>query len=185
MLAFESKMTGVFGPERTVPLVNSDGLTVLLFTKMTDRHDQGGCQVSCSSSFTAVAITSASACRLFLLGGPMSFRFRGAVIMTAVLGAASTYSMGASSSPNQAAGSQRSGASPIPDRFVNLQVLPKDISKEQLVNIMKQLSVTFEVRCSHCHTVSDDLKDGRFDSDDKEVKRKTRELLRMIYESKR
>ena len=46
-------------------------------------------------------------------------------------------------------------------------------------------SVTFEVRCSHCHTVSDDLKDGSFDSDEKEVKQKTRELLKLIYDSKR
>ncbi len=68
---------------------------------------------------------------------------------------------------------------------MNLQVRPKDISKDQLVNIMKQPSVTFEVLCSHCHIVSDDLKDGGFDSDEKEVKQKTRELLKLIYDSKR
>jgi hypothetical protein len=115
----------------------------------------------------------------------MGFRLRGTAIVTSVLCTASAYSVGASSSHVQAAGAQRSTANPIPDRFVNLQVLPKDIPKQQLVSIMKQLSVTFEVRCSHCHTVSDDLTDGKFDSDEKEVKKKTRELLKLIYESKR
>ena len=104
----------------------------------------------------------------------MGFRLPVTAVMAAALCTAPAYG----------AGAQSSTASPIPDRFVNLQVLPKDIPKPQLVNIMKQLSVTFEVRCSHCHTVSDDLKEGRFDSDEKEVKRKTRELLKMIYESK-
>ena len=109
----------------------------------------------------------------------MGFKLLGTAIMAAALCAASASSVAAGSSHVQAAGAQSSTASPIPDRFVNLQVLPKDIPKEQLVNIMKQLSVTFEVRCSHCHTVSDDLKDGKFDSDEKEIKRKTRELFKL------
>jgi hypothetical protein len=71
---------------------------------------------------------------------------------------------------------------PIPDHFVNLQVLPKDITKSELVGLMKQFSITFKVRCSYCHSVSDDLSQGRFDSDDKEPKRQARELLRMIHE---
>ena len=116
----------------------------------------------------------------------MSVKIRGPVIIAAAIGVASAYGVGASnSSPAHLADAQRPAANPIPDRFVNLQVLPKDISKDQLVTIMKQLSVTFEVRCSHCHTVSDDLKDGSFDSDEKEVKRRTRELLKLIYDSKR
>jgi hypothetical protein len=115
----------------------------------------------------------------------MGFRLPSTAIITVAFCTASGHSVGASLNHIQAAGTPNSTASPIPDRFVNLQVLPKDIPKQQLVNIMKQLSVTFEVRCSHCHTVSDDLKDGTFDSDEKEVKKKTRELLKMIYESKR
>ena len=69
----------------------------------------------------------------------------------------------------------------IPDRFVNLQVLPKDIKKPQLVGIMKQFCITFSVRCLHCHAVSDDLTQGNFDSDEKETKQKARELLKLIY----
>jgi hypothetical protein len=75
----------------------------------------------------------------------------------------------------------RPKSNPIPDRFVNLQVLPKDIKKPQLLGIMKQFCMTFNVRCLHCHAVSDDLMQGSFDSDEKESKHKARELLRMIY----
>ena len=78
----------------------------------------------------------------------------------------------------------RPARNPIPDTFVNLQVLPKDITKPQLVSIMKQFSITFGVRCSYCHTVSDDLTEGKFDSDDKETKRKARDLLKAIYDSR-
>src|SRR5262245_49910175 len=75
----------------------------------------------------------------------------------------------------------RPKSNPIPDHFVNLQVLPKDIKKPQLVGIMKQFCMTFNVRCLHCHAVSDDLVQGSFDSDEKESKHKARELLKMIY----
>ena len=75
----------------------------------------------------------------------------------------------------------RPKSGPIPDHFVNLQVLPKDIKKPQLLGIMKQFCITFNVRCLHCHAVSDDLTQGNFDSDEKETKQKSRELLKLIY----
>jgi hypothetical protein len=71
---------------------------------------------------------------------------------------------------------------PIPDRYVNLQVLPRNIAKPQLIAVMKQFSITFNVRCSYCHAVSDDLTEGPFESDEKETKRKARELLKLVYE---
>jgi len=69
---------------------------------------------------------------------------------------------------------------PIPNTFVNLQVLPRDISKHDLVGMMKQFSITFAVRCSYCHEVSDDLTEGRFDSDAKPTKEKARELMKTL-----
>jgi hypothetical protein len=89
---------------------------------------------------------------------------------------------GARETPNQPA--IRPKDHPIPDTFTNLQVLPKDISKPQLVSVMKQFSMTFNVRCLYCHAVSDDLTEGSFDSDEKETKRKARELLKAIYAAK-
>ncbi len=74
----------------------------------------------------------------------------------------------------------RSNENPIPDVFANLQVLPKDISKRELMGTMKQFAITFSVRCSYCHAVSDDLTQGSFDSDEKESKKKARELIRML-----
>jgi len=91
---------------------------------------------------------------------------------------------GARKGQDAGSGAVRPANNPIPDRFVNLSVLPKDITKAQLVNVMKQFSVTFNVRCSYCHTVSDDLTQGSFDSDAKDTKGKARELLKSIYQVK-
>jgi hypothetical protein len=68
--------------------------------------------------------------------------------------------------------------SPIPDHFTNLQALPKDISKPELVGIMKTFSVTLDKRCSFCHVASDDLSQADFALDEKETKRKARALLK-------
>jgi hypothetical protein len=91
-------------------------------------------------------------------------------------------SRAAEKSTSQSAVQTRPKDNPIPDTFLNLHVLPKDISKRDLVGIMKQFSVTFNVRCSHCHAVSDDLTEGSFDSDEKPAKQKARELMKSIIE---
>ena len=75
--------------------------------------------------------------------------------------------------------------SPIPDTFTNLQVLPKDISKRDLVRIMKSFAITMEKRCSFCHVATDDLSQADFASDDKETKKKTRELMQFILETQK
>jgi hypothetical protein len=87
-----------------------------------------------------------------------------------------------STTPEALPAVDRPKSNPIPDKFINLQVLPRQISKPQLVGVMKQFCVTFNVRCLYCHTVSDDLTQGKFDSDEKETKRKARELLKQLYE---
>jgi hypothetical protein len=76
----------------------------------------------------------------------------------------------------------RPKTNPIPDTFVNLKVLPNDITKPKLVGMMRQFCITFSVRCSYCHTVSDDLTEGSFDSDEKDTKVKARELIKAILE---
>ena len=62
----------------------------------------------------------------------------------------------------------------IPDHFTNLTVLPTTITKPELMAVMKQFAITFKVRCSYCHTVSDDLSEGSFASDEKPTKEETR-----------
>lgn len=70
----------------------------------------------------------------------------------------------------------------IPDTFTNLQVLPKDIKKPDLLPIMKSFAITMNVRCSHCHAVPDDLSSGDFSSDEKPTKVAARKMLAAILE---
>ncbi len=70
----------------------------------------------------------------------------------------------------------------IPDVYTNLQVLPKDIKKADLLPVMKSFSITMDVRCSHCHAVPDDLSGGDFASDEKPAKLAARKMLAAIFE---
>ena len=70
----------------------------------------------------------------------------------------------------------------IPDTYTNLQVLPKDIKKSDLVPVMKSFAITMDVRCSHCHAVTDDLSAGDFASDEKPTKVAARKMLAAIIE---
>ena len=71
----------------------------------------------------------------------------------------------------------------IPDHFTNLTVLPTTITKPELVAVMKQFAITFKVRCSYCHAVSDDLSEGSFASDEKSTKEEARKLMRLIHQA--
>ena len=39
----------------------------------------------------------------------------------------------------------------LPDKFTNLKVLPKDISKAELQSTMRGFAFALNVRCEHCH----------------------------------
>ena len=66
--------------------------------------------------------------------------------------------------------------------FENLQFFPKDISRERLIQHMREFSLALNVRCQHCHTGGDGVSlDGmNFASDDKPAKRTARFMLRMV-----
>jgi hypothetical protein len=70
----------------------------------------------------------------------------------------------------------------IPDTFTNLQVLPEDISRDSLIQIMRGFSFALGVRCQYCHVGGDGISfEGvEFDKDDDEDKRKARFMLRMV-----
>lgn len=91
----------------------------------------------------------------------------------------------AAQTPSTQAQAQAPRRSPIPDTFTNLQVLPKDIAKQELVDIMKNFCFTMDKRCSYCHVATDDLSSADFPSDEKETKKKARELLRLILAAKK
>lgn len=72
----------------------------------------------------------------------------------------------------------------IPEKFENLQVLPKDIPRQALVQRMREFSLSLNVRCQHCHTGGDGMSfDGvDFKSDDKAAKKNARQMMRMVEE---
>jgi hypothetical protein len=67
----------------------------------------------------------------------------------------------------------------MPDKFTNLQVLPKDITKKELMSIMRGFSFSIGVRCEYCHVQKADKKID-FPLDDKEEKKTARLMLRMV-----
>jgi tetratricopeptide (TPR) repeat protein len=72
----------------------------------------------------------------------------------------------------------------IPDTFTNLEVLPKDIPKQELVSIMRSFSNALGVRCVHCHVGENpvDLSTVDFASDAKDAKKIARAMMKMSGE---
>jgi tetratricopeptide (TPR) repeat protein len=69
----------------------------------------------------------------------------------------------------------------VPDTFSNLKFFPRDISKPDLIGIMRGFSFSVGVRCEHCHVRQQDA-NASFDfaSDAKEPKRTARVMLQMV-----
>lgn len=72
----------------------------------------------------------------------------------------------------------------IPDEFTNLRVLPKDIGKRELVDVMRGFSGALGVRCTHCHKgpVPGSLEGVDFATDDLEPKRVARSMIKLVGE---
>jgi tetratricopeptide (TPR) repeat protein len=75
--------------------------------------------------------------------------------------------------------------SQIPQTFENLQVLPKDIPRADLIQVMRGFASDLGVRCQYCHVVppganANTLQGMDFKSDDKIEKKKAREMLKMV-----
>lgn len=72
-------------------------------------------------------------------------------------------------------------AAQFPDKFTNLKVLPKDISRAELESTMRGFAFALNVRCNHCHS---EKADGShkldFPADDKETKKTARLMLQMV-----
>jgi hypothetical protein len=75
---------------------------------------------------------------------------------------------------------------PIPEKFTNLQVLPKDITRAELVPIMRSFALSLGVRCEHCHVgEGNDLSKFEFAADTKPTKATARVMLRMVQRIER
>jgi hypothetical protein len=75
----------------------------------------------------------------------------------------------------------------VPDKFTNLQTLPKNISRDDLVAKMRGFAFALDVTCGYCHAAKNaanpDVMD--FASDEKAAKRTTRTMLRMTEDINR
>jgi tetratricopeptide (TPR) repeat protein len=67
----------------------------------------------------------------------------------------------------------------FPDKFTNLKVLPKDITKAELMSTMRRFAFALGTRCEHCHVQAPDQKFD-FPADDKEAKKTARSMLQMV-----
>jgi hypothetical protein len=85
--------------------------------------------------------------------------------------------------PPPAGGAPPQGRHPmIPDTFTNLKVLPKDIKKPELLQMMRGFSMQLGRRCSFCHEANDDLSQADFASDKKIEKETARVMIGMMSE---
>ena len=72
------------------------------------------------------------------------------------------------------------GAAQIPDTFTNLQVLPKDIAKPELVERMRGFAGALGVRCNHCHVGPENLQGMDFATDQQAAKQTARRMIQMV-----
>ncbi len=71
-------------------------------------------------------------------------------------------------------------AAQFPEKFTNLKVLPKDISRAELQSTMRAFALN--VRCEYCHVEKAAGKKFEMDfaADDKEAKKTARVMLEMV-----
>lgn len=74
------------------------------------------------------------------------------------------------------------GLAQEPEGFENLQVLPTDLTRGQVTAIMRGFTAATGTRCSTCHVGEEGqpLSTYDFGSDDKPMKLKAREMMRMV-----
>jgi tetratricopeptide (TPR) repeat protein len=70
----------------------------------------------------------------------------------------------------------------MPDKFKNLKVLPKDITKDQLDKIMDSFTEGLGVNCEFCHVRNDQTNKMEFNLDQKTAKSKARIMLQMTMD---
>jgi tetratricopeptide (TPR) repeat protein len=75
------------------------------------------------------------------------------------------------------------GQAQFPDKFTNLKVLDKDISKQELLGTMKHFAQALDVRCEFCHVQKGEGENEEMDfaSDQKPEKDVARLMMRMTH----
>ena len=72
----------------------------------------------------------------------------------------------------------------IPDKFENLKVIPKDVTRTQLVRQMRNMAGDLGVRCNYCHVgeSEDNLIGYDFATDEKQEKKTARDMMKLVNE---
>lgn len=75
----------------------------------------------------------------------------------------------------------RPASAQAPEKFTNLKVLPKNISRDQLLGTMRSFSGALGVRCNFCHAAGDTTRTRELDfaSDARAEKRIARVMMKM------
>jgi hypothetical protein len=90
-----------------------------------------------------------------------------------------TCSVASAQAPAPAGGGQRGGGAPAP--FQNLQVLPKDIPRDQLTEMMRGFNTALGVQCQYCHVfIAPGNPGNNMGSDEKTPKLVARVMLQMV-----
>ncbi len=66
--------------------------------------------------------------------------------------------------------------------FKNLQILPKDISKDDLDSVMHHFAQSLGVKCNFCHVWNNDTKKMDFVTDEKPEKKVARKMMLMAID---
>lgn len=100
------------------------------------------------------------------------------VISLLSLIAAPLFAQPPAGAPPAAPGGGQRGPGAQPPK--NLQVLPKDMPRQALVQRMREYTFALGVRCEHCHKQVEGQPQPVFELDDKIEKQKAREMIRMV-----
>jgi hypothetical protein len=104
------------------------------------------------------------------------------VVIALALGAAVTVLAQTPTPPPPGPPPGAPGMRPPEEPPKNLQVLPKDLTRRQVIDIMRGFTAALDVQCTFCHVAKDpnDLSTADFASDDKEEKRNARVMIGMV-----
>jgi hypothetical protein len=90
--------------------------------------------------------------------------------------------LGGGALAGQQAPAAQPASQPAPERPKNLKILPKSLSRDSLVKVMRGMASALGVSCDHCHAPFADTTIQRLDyaSDAKATKRVARDMMRMV-----
>ena len=81
--------------------------------------------------------------------------------------------------PAAAQPAQGAAAAAAEGGYKNLKILPKDISRQQLGNVMQGFARSLGVGCDHCH-MGESMQSMDWPNDDKDEKKNAREMMRLV-----